>query len=119
MTSKKQRILEKTDSKEVIKSTRGANFFGLESKGNKQIRGNGNLFLTDKCLYFKMWVLKKEIIIPLSAIEKLETPKWHIGKSKFRPLLKIFFINKSGKKDSAAWLVKDLENWINVIKGMI
>lgn len=119
MKRKQQKILEKTDSREIIKSSRGANFFGLESKGHAQIRGNGNLYLTDHCLYFKMWAFQREIVIPLTAIEKIETPKWHLGKSKFRPLLKLFFINESGQKDSVAWLVKDLDGWIVVIEPLI
>jgi hypothetical protein len=36
-----------------------------------------------------MWIPKKEIKIPIDKMEKIEEVKSFLGKSKFRPLLKI------------------------------
>jgi hypothetical protein len=69
-----EHIEEKFAGKNVILKSRNANFFGQQSHGVKQIRGNGVLILTDKELYFGMWVPKKEIKIPLFAIKSIDNP---------------------------------------------
>jgi L-2-hydroxyglutarate oxidase LhgO len=47
---------------------RTANFFGQESRGVTQIRGNGTLILTDSDLIFEMWVPNKQLRIPLRSV---------------------------------------------------
>ena len=112
-------ILERHKNKEIILTSIGANFFGQESIGLKQVRGNGILILTEQEVIFEMWIPKKELFIPLSTIKKIEIAKWHLKKTKSRPLLKIHFINDKGALDSAAWLISDLEDWIQAIKSKI
>ncbi len=46
-----------------------------------------------------------EISIPLNAIIKVEIPTGFLGKSIFRPLLKIHYGTESGETDSVAWYV--------------
>ena len=58
-----------------------------------------------------MLLPKKEINIPLRDIVKIETPKSHLHKTKFKPLLKIIFKNDLGELDSVAWLIKDVFQW--------
>src|SRR5690606_5453294 len=53
---------------------RAASFFGQESLGVAQMRGNGTLILTDADLIFEMWVPKREFRIPLRSIQSLENP---------------------------------------------
>ena len=86
-----------------------ANFYGQESKGVMQLRGNGTLVLTDTELYFEQWIVQREFRIPLAAIQALETPSSYLGKTNFRPLLKVVFRDESGHTDSMGWLVGDVE----------
>jgi len=92
-----------------------ANLFGIKSRGMKQIRGNGILLLTSSQLYFRMLLPKKELLVPLGSITSVETPKSFLGKTKGMKLLKIDFRNDAGGTDSAAWLVRDLEKWVETI----
>ncbi|MCD4775968.1 MAG: hypothetical protein K8S15_07940 [Candidatus Aegiribacteria sp.] len=93
-----------------------ANLFGIKSRGMKQVRGNGTLLLTSSQLYFRMLLPKKEILVPLRSITSVETPRSFLGKTKGRKLLKIDFRNDTGGTDSAAWLVADLEKWVEAIR---
>ncbi|NHJ38853.1 MAG: hypothetical protein FK731_02390 [Asgard group archaeon] len=112
-----KKILEKFKNQEIIRFFAGANFFGQESSGVWQIRGNGVLILTKEELYFELWMPRNRICrIPIRNIVKVETTKWHIRKTKNRLLLKVVFINNKNKTDSAAWLVRDLELWIDIIE---
>lgn len=95
----------------------GANFFGQQSAGVMQGRGNGTLVLTATELYFERWVLRKEYRIPLTAIESIETPTSFLTKTIFRPLLKVNFKNDAGQTDAMAWFVSDLEATKQAIEG--
>jgi hypothetical protein len=88
---------------------RSANFFGQESRGVMQLRGNGTLALTDTELFFEQWIPRREFRIPLSAIQAIEMPASFLGKTNFRPLLKVVFKDEAGNTDSMAWLVPNVE----------
>jgi hypothetical protein len=86
-----------------------ANFFGKESLKSRQIRGNGVLVLTKEEIYFSMLMPRKEVIVPLDSIQDIETSTSFLGKTKFKPLLKINFKTGREIRDSAAWLVRDVK----------
>ena len=104
----------------MVKSAQNVNYFGQESKGLGQVRGNGCLILTESELYFEMWTPKRILRIPKHMIKRVENPppKWHLKKTKNRLLLKIHFTNEQGLEDSAAWIVPELEEWIKLLSGL-
>jgi hypothetical protein len=85
-----------------------ASFFGQDSLGMSQMRGTGCLAFTPDEILFLMWVPKREFRVPVASIQRIETPRSHLGKSKFRPLLKVTFADRGGAEDSMAWLVGNL-----------
>ncbi len=109
-------VMEKFKDKKIYAQNSKSNFFGQESLGVAQIRGNGVLVLAEGVLYFKMLVPDRELSIPFTSITGVETPKFFLGKSKMMPLLKINFKNKDGKDDSAAWLLTNLAYWKDAIE---
>ena len=116
---RKREILAKFQKEEILEISLFSNFYGIASKKFKQIRGNGVLILTKDEIFFGMFIPKIEIKIPLNSIIEIKTPKWFLGKTRFRPTLAIVFINEEGKADSAAWEIRNLEKWktkINQIK---
>ena len=112
-------IHEKYEKEKVLIFDDMANFFGLESLGIWKVRGNGVLLLTDEELLFGMWKPKKDLIIPVKSITEITNPKSHMHRSVFRPLLKVIFINETGNNDSAAWFVQDLNEWNEILNGLI
>jgi hypothetical protein len=94
---------------------RAASFFGQESRGATQMRGNGTLILTDSELIFEQWVTNRVFRIPLRSIQAIENPSWFLGKSRFAPLLKVVYTNELGKADSMAWQVPDLSGWMRLL----
>src|SRR5690349_16846302 len=62
---------------------RGVSFFGQESHGATQGRGNGTLILTEDKLVFERWLPRRTYEIPLTSIRGFETPKSFLGKSRF------------------------------------
>lgn len=94
---------------------RSASFFGQESRGNAQLRGNGTLILTPSELVFEMWVVNRVMRIPLVSVTALENPTAFAGKSRFTPLLKVSYTDDQGGADSMAWQVRDLALWMRLL----
>jgi hypothetical protein len=90
----------------------GANSLGVESAGPRQVRGNGNLALTEEELLFAQWVPQRLVRIPRRSIVEVSQAKSHLGKWIGRPLLKITWTREDGEQDSIALWVRDLDRWI-------
>jgi len=112
-------IREKYKDENVLIINDTSNFFGLESLGVWKVRGSGVLLLTEEELFFGMWKPKKELLIPVKSIIKVTNPKSHMHRSAFRPLLKITFNNEKGESDSAAWYIRNLDKWNDVLNKLI
>ena len=92
-----------------------ANFFGQESKGVAQLRGNGVMVITSSELYFQQLVTNKEWHIPFGTMQAVETAKSHLGKTVGRPLLKIRYVNPEGRIDTVAWWLRNVAEVIQTI----
>ncbi len=114
-----EQILSNFEESQISLISANPNFYGQYSLGRGQVRGNGVLILTSDSLFFEMYFPKKKFNFPLRNIRKVDTIKSFLGKTQFRQLLHISFINDKGEEDSAAWLVKNLDVWINRIKQII
>ena len=106
-------------SKKGIKRKGDANFFGIESLGFIQVRGNGILMLTEKDLVFGMFQPTRDFLIPLALIEKIELTESHLTKTVFQPLLKVYFTNEKGEADSVAWWVANPSEWKNLLEQCV
>ena len=94
-----------------------ANSFGVESAGKWQVRGNGNLALTDHELLFAQWVPNRLVRIPRSDILEVTTARSHLGKWIARDLLKVIWTNELGQEDSIALWVPDLDGWLEALSS--
>ncbi len=102
---------------DLIKVSRNANFYGQESQGLKQIRGNGVLTVTPSDVIFYMWLPKRKIIISRREITSLEIVTKFLRKIRLgRKLLKINFINNQGRPDAVAWDINDMDQWFQLLK---
>ena len=105
--------------KQGVRMKGNANFFGIESCGVMQIRGNGILLLTDTVLVFGMFRPNREFVIPLIKIVKIELANSHLTKTVFQPLLKVYFTNEEGDADSVAWWLANPTEWKNILENCI
>jgi len=87
-----------------------ANFFGKESAGVFQVRGNGGLVLSATDLHFFMLVPKMEICIPISSIREMTITKQHLYKVTPFDLLKVVYTEKD-RLDSIAWYLPQPAMW--------
>lgn len=114
-----ERIQERFPTEQIILSETSANFFGLESRGSFQIRGNGALVLTPDELWFSRFIKRDDITIPIQSIQEVRLVDSHLGKRILgRKLIYVQFQTPRGK-DSIAWLVADPETWKMKILDLI
>jgi len=113
-TKLRNHIQQKFDKEEIIGMTTSANFFGKQSKGGKQLRGNGAFVLTKNQVCFIRAVPFKEYVIPLKSITEVSLPNSFNGRSVFSKLLCIQYKTDSGQ-DAMAWAMKDPESWKKAI----
>ena len=113
-----EEIMQK-HSKRGVRLKVDANFFGIESLGVIQVRGNGILLLTDTDLVFGMFRPTRDFLIPLALIEKIELEESHLTKTVFQPLLKVHFTTEKGDADSVAYWVANPTEWKNVLEQCI
>lgn len=91
-------------------------FFGLESKGPVQLRGNGCLVLVDDELVFLQWVTDRVVRVRLADVIAVDTARGHLGKRIARDLLRVRW-RVDGGEESAAWFVHDLAAWLGPLHG--
>ena len=99
---------------EAILFDKSANFSGFSSKRGKQIRGNGILALYKTEIVFIMWLPAKEVIIPLSAIKKVDTVRMHAGRWLIYPQLHIIY-EIDGKTEGVAWATNHINEWVDTL----
>ena len=118
-TSGTSRIQERFPTEQILRSETTANFFGLQSRGRGQIRGNGALVLTPNELWFSRFVKRDDIEIPLSQIVAVDLVDSHLGKRIIgQQLLYVEFTTDSqSDTDAIAWAVTDLNGWQNAIQA--
>ncbi|HEV3472372.1 MAG TPA: hypothetical protein VG408_04095 [Actinomycetota bacterium] len=95
----------------IVAAEESANFFGVESRGKLQIRGNGFLAASSSQILFIMWLPRRELTILRNRVSAVERTMSHLGKTIGRQLLRVRFTNDAGQQDSVAWFVRDLQAW--------
>jgi len=110
--------LRRDVGEEKVYEVSDCNFFGVSSSGYAQVRGNGVLALTEKGLHFRMLAPRKYLFIPLDSIREVSHPRWFLGKTKAKTLLRVDFVNREGEQDAAAWIVPQYQWWGEAITDL-
>ena len=106
----RERIANRFPPGDVLRAETLAHSFGLQSKGIFQLRASGALALTPTELFFSMYVLDREVRIPLSSVTAVSLVRSHLGKTQFTDLLHVRFA-RDGVDDAIAWRVPDPGAW--------
>ncbi len=101
----------------VLRAETLAQSFGQQSKGTVQWRGSGALALTNTELCFVMYVLNRELRIPLAAITGVSIVRSHLGKTQFSRLLHVQY-TIAGADDAIAWRLTDPAAWKSTLDAV-
>ena len=103
---RREEVEHRFRGEEIIRQHNFAHFYGRESIGHFQAKGNGVLVMTADELYFLKALPKPEFRIPINSITAVSNPRSHLGKTNVAKLLRVDF-NSGGEKDAIAWMVGD------------
>ncbi|RKX78139.1 MAG: hypothetical protein DRP87_07180 [Spirochaetes bacterium] len=113
-----KRILKKFERENIIISSFGVNYFGLESEPGAPLRSAGALVLLKDGIYYRARFSKRELYIPGFAIQKVDIIDTHKGVPLNQKVIGVIFTSQDGRRDRAAFRIPHSAQWIAAIRGI-
>ncbi len=110
-----KRIMEKFNSDDIIITSFGVNYFGLESEKGGPLRSSGALVLLKNGLYYRARYRKKELFIKKGTITYIGVSDVHKRKPLYQNVVVIKFVNDDGNEEKAAFRMPYPNQWIMAI----
>lgn len=111
-----RRIRSKYQQNEILLSSFGVQFYGVESVPGKPLRSTGTLVMTQKELYYRAKFMNRELTIPGEAISSLSVIDTFKGKLMYVKVIAVNFINSDGERDRAVFRIPYPERWNAAIR---
>jgi len=114
-----RRIGEKFPREQIVLTSFGVNYFGLESEPGSPLRSVGALVLLKDSLYYRARFANRELTIPGAAITHIGVTDTHKGKPLHQYVVAIRFLNAEGKEEKAAFRIPLPAQWTAAIKATL
>jgi hypothetical protein len=112
-----KRILQKFNKDDIVITSFGVNYFGLESEPGGPLRSAGALVLLRGGLYYRARFSPRELFIPGPAITYIGVTGAHKGRDLHQSVVVIQFLNEEGKEEKAAFRIPYPAQWVAAIKA--
>ncbi|MCK5156140.1 MAG: hypothetical protein KAQ69_06875 [Spirochaetales bacterium] len=100
---------------EILLSSFGVQYYGIESEPGNPLRSTGSLVLTNDGIYYHAKFSQKKLQIPgdnISSITAVDTFK---GKNMYMKIVSVNFVNEKGERDRAGFRIPYPERWSQAI----
>jgi len=114
-----RRISEKFPREQIVLTSFGVNYYGLESEEGPPLRSTGALVLLKDRLYYRARFANRELSIPGAAITGIGVTDTHKGKPLHQYVVAIRFLNAAGKEEKAAFRMPLPAQWTAAIKATL
>jgi hypothetical protein len=114
-----RRISEKFPREQIVLTSFGVNYFGLESDPGGPLRSTGALVLLKDSLYYRARFANRELTIPGAAITHIGVTDTHKGRPLHQFVVAIRFLNTEGKEEKAAFRIPLPAQWTAAIKATL
>jgi len=112
-----KRITDKFDKSDIVITSFGVNYYGLESEPGGPLRSAGALVLLKHGIYYRARYAKRELLIPGSSITYIGVSNVHKGKDLHQSVVVLQFLNQDGKEEKAAFRIPYPAQWVAAIKS--
>jgi hypothetical protein len=112
-----KRITDKFDQKDIIITSFGVNYYGLESEPGGPLRSAGALVLLKDGIYYRARFSKRELMIRATSIAYIGVTDTHKGKDLHQTVVVLQFLNPDGKEEKAAFRIPYPAQWVAAIKS--
>ena len=112
-----KRITEKFDKEQIIITSFGVNYYGLQSEPGGPLRSAGALVLLKDGIYYRARFSKRELYIPGSAITYIGVTNVHKDKDLHQTVVVLQFLSPEGREERAAFRIPYPGQWVSAIKS--
>ncbi len=112
-----RRILDKFEKNDIIITSFGVNYYGLESEPGAPLRSSGALVLLKDGIYYRARYANRELFIPGSSITYIGVSGVHKGKDLHQTVVVIQFLNQDGREERGAFRIPYPAQWVAAIKA--
>jgi hypothetical protein len=114
-----RRITEKFPREQIVLTSFGVNYYGLESEPGGPLRSTGALVLLRDRLYYRARFANRELSIPGPSITHIGVTDTHKGKPLHQYVVAIRFLNAAGQEEKAAFRMPLPAQWTAAIKATL
>ena len=112
-----KRITDKFDKEQILITSFGVNYYGLESEPGGPLRSAGALVLLKDGIYYRARYARRELYIPGSAITYIGVSNVHKEKDLHQSIVVIQFLSPGGREERAAFRIPYPGQWVGAIKS--
>jgi hypothetical protein len=112
-----KRITDKFDKDQIVITSFGVNYYGLESEPGGPLRSAGALVLLKQGIYYRARYAKRELYVPGSAITYIGVTNVHKGKDLHQTVVVLQFLSPEGREEKAAFRMPYPGQWVAAIKS--
>jgi hypothetical protein len=112
-----KRITDKFDKAQIIITSFGVNYYGLESEPGGPLRSAGALVLLKDGIYYRARFAKRELYIQGSAITYIGVTNVHKDKDLHQSVVVLQFLSPEGREERAAFRIPYPGQWVAAIKS--
>ena len=112
-----KRITDKFDKAQIIITSFGVNYYGLESEPGGPLRSAGALVLLKDGIYYRARFAKRELYIQGSAITYIGVTNVHKDKDLHQSVVVLQFLSPEGREERAAFRIPYPGQWVSAIKS--
>ncbi|MBL7006622.1 MAG: hypothetical protein ISR78_06050 [Spirochaetia bacterium] len=101
---------------EILLSSFGVQYFGVESEPGKPLKSTGVLVLTNAGIFYRAKFLNRTLQISGDKISSITAVDIFKGKDMYQKIVSINFVNEKGDRDRAGFRIPYPERWSMAIK---
>lgn len=111
-----RRIRKLFKEDEILLSSFGVQYFGVETEPGSPLKSTGVLVLTKDGIFYRAKFLNRTQQIPGDKISSITAVDTFKGKNMYQKIVAVNFVNEKGERDRAGFRIPYPERWSQAIK---
>ena len=110
-----RRIRKRFREDEILLSSFGVQYYGVESEQGSPLKSTGVLVLTKDGIFYRAKFANRIVQIPGDKISSITAVDTFKGKNMYQKIVSINFVNEKGVRDRAGFRIPYPERWSKAI----
>jgi len=106
-----RRIRKMFREDEILLSSFGVQYYGVESEPGNPLKSTGVLVLTKDGIFYRAKFLNRILQIPGDKISSITAVDTFKGKNMYQKIVSVNFVNENGDRDRAGFRIPYPERW--------